>query len=843
MKLARLAILSSVALPAGLCPVAAAAADEAPIGAVAPPPQKPSTGDPSSDAEIVVTAGRRGEAKVAAETEFSEEEIASHGADDIDDLMKRLGPFIDDGKETVILINGKPVGFDRSILSYPAEALERLAVLKPEAAALYGESADKRVVNLVLKKNFSMLNVDAGANFATAGGQYGGNLSAGRSTISGDTRWNLQARISRDSGLSKDARNIPRPAGSFDSIGFISAINGDEIDPALSGAAGKLVTVAAIPMEAMSGKPALLDFVDTANERHDVDPNAFDTFQPSRRNMSLNIGVTRPLGTFTVSLSLNANKSSGAGLRGLSMASVVIPVGSPWSPFADNVMLTRPFAGDRPLRTENGSKSLGGSLTLNGAIGGWQTSLGVDYSRNWSNSLFETGIDVTRVQQLIDAGTADFNPYGIWDDSLLLASRNHSRSESLSGRAQVQKNIVDLPAGPISSSFSINASRSRSESRRSYNRGGPAEINKSTQGQVNGQLSLSIPISREGDAEIGPLGDLSVDLSMSAQTVSRNPLQKLFNGGVNWSPLSMVQLRASLDYSEISPSFELLHGPVVTTTNRIFDYARGEVAEPVWITGGNPNLGGGSRQGLSIDATVRPFDSQVLSLNFTYRQSVSKSAIASLPELTPVIEAAFSERVTRDADGRLIAVDARPINLARETDAGLSSGIALRLPGGSGEGKPTSANPLQFSVSLNHGMQLKSELQTRSGVPVIDRLVDSGQSRHSLSLQMTVGKRGIGASVNGSWSSPASVPNADGRFRFKPPMLFNASMFFEPERLFGNVEKGALLNDLKLSFDVQNLFNGYRRVRLDDGSIPAGYSRSEIDPLGRTVRMTVRKRF
>lgn len=843
MKLARLAILSSVALPAGLCPVAAAAADEAPIGAVALPPQKPSTGDPSSDAEIVVTAGRRGEAKVAAETEFSEEEIASHGADDIDDLMKRLGPFIDEGKETVILINGKPVGFDRSILSYPAEALERLAVLKPEAAALYGESADKRVVNLVLKKNFSMLNVDAGANFATAGGQYGGNLSAGRSTISGDTRWNLQARISRDSGLSKDARNIPRPAGRFDSIGFISAINGDEIDPALSGAAGKLVTVAAIPMGAMSGKPDLLDFVDTANEQHDVDPNAFDTFQPSRRNMSLNIGVARPLGTFTASLNLNANRSNGAALRGLPMASVVIPVGSPWSPFVDDVMLTRPFAGDRPLRTENGSKSLGGSLTLNGAIGPWQISLGADYSRNWSNSLFETGIDVTRVQQLIDAGTEDFNPYGIWDDSLLLARRNRTSSESLSGRVQVQKNIVDLPAGPISSSFSITASRNRSESRRSDNRGAAAEINKSTQGQVNGQLSLSIPISREGDAEIGPLGDLSVDLSMSAQTVSKNPLQKLFNGGVNWSPLSMVQLRASLDYSEISPSFELLHGPVVTTTNRIFDYARGEVAEPVWITGGNPDLGGGSRQGLSIDATVRPFDSQVLSLNFTYRQSVSKGAISSLPELTPVIEAAFSERVTRDADGRLIAVDARPINLARETDAGLSSGIALRLPGGSGEGKPTSANPLQFSVSLNHSMQLKSELQTRSGVPVIDRLVDSGQSRHSLSLQMTVGKRGIGASVNGSWSSPASVPNAEGRFRFKPPMLFNASMFFEPERLFGNVEKGALLNDLKLSFDVQNLFNGYRRVRLDDGSIPAGYSRSEIDPLGRTVRMTVRKRF
>src|SRR3546814_4201289 len=95
--------------------------------------------------------------------------MASHGADDIQDLLTRLSPFIDpSGEEPVILINGKPAGFDRSILTYPAEALQRLAVLKPEAAAQYGEPAGKRVVNLVLKKHFSMWNADAGVDFATA---------------------------------------------------------------------------------------------------------------------------------------------------------------------------------------------------------------------------------------------------------------------------------------------------------------------------------------------------------------------------------------------------------------------------------------------------------------------------------------------------------------------------------------------------------------------------------------------------------------------------------------------------------------------------------------------------
>lgn len=207
--------------------------------------------------EIVVTADRYGEAKVAAESEFDEEEIASHGADSIQDLLTRLSPFIDPGgEEPVILINGKPAGFDRSILSYPAEALQRLAVLKPEAAAQYGEAAGKRVVNLVLKKHFSMNDADAGVDFATAGGQVGGNLSANRTAIDGDMRWNATVRIGADSAFRKNARALPPRDGVFDTVGFVSAPDGGEIDPALSLIAAQPVTAAAIPPEWLTGAGA-----------------------------------------------------------------------------------------------------------------------------------------------------------------------------------------------------------------------------------------------------------------------------------------------------------------------------------------------------------------------------------------------------------------------------------------------------------------------------------------------------------------------------------------------------------------------------------------------------------
>ena len=157
--------------------------------------------------DIIVTGTRDHDAKVASESEFDENQIAAQGADSIQDLLDRLAPFVGDAAP-VILINGRPAGFDRSILSYPAEALSRLAILKPQAAAVYGAAPGKRVVNLILKPKFSSLTADAGVNAATAGGQQGNTLSIGRTEILGDTRWNIQFRYSRDSALLKSARKV-----------------------------------------------------------------------------------------------------------------------------------------------------------------------------------------------------------------------------------------------------------------------------------------------------------------------------------------------------------------------------------------------------------------------------------------------------------------------------------------------------------------------------------------------------------------------------------------------------------------------------------------------------------
>ena len=196
-------------------------------------------------------------------------------------------------------------------------------------------------------------------------------------------------------------------------------------------------------------------------------------------------------------------------------------------------------------------------------------------------------------------------------------------------------------------------------------------------------------------------------------------------------------------------------------------------------------------------------------------------------------------------------MDARPIRIVHDITERLNNGLTLMFaPGRKGEGASAAlaTNPWRFTLSVNHGWLLRSELLTAPGAPVIDRLDgDTAQSRHSLNVQLVAGKPGMGVTLDGNWQSgfrlraPAGSGQQD--YRHRPVTTLNLRLFAEPERLLRMQETPAWLSDLNISLDVRNLFNAYRRVVLDDGSVPAGYRRYDVDPLGRTVQLSVRKRF
>jgi outer membrane receptor protein involved in Fe transport len=224
-----------------------------------------------------------------------------------------------------------------------------------------------------------------------------------------------------------------------------------------------------------------------------------------------------------------------------------------------------------------------------------------------------------------------------------------------------------------------------------------------------------------------------------------------------------------------------------------------------------------------------------------------------LPAPTPVIERTFPERFVRDAAGRLVSVDARPISIARDLSERLDNSVTLSLAPGAGKGEGAAGalapNPWQFSLSINHGWLLRSELLIRAGLPAIDRLGgDTAQSRHSVGFQLVAARSGLGMTLDGNWQSGFRLrdPDAVGGardYRHKAVTIMNLRLFAEPGRLLRTAEKPAWLSELNVSIDIQNLFDTYRRVTLGDGRVPAGYERYEVDPLGRTIQLSVRKRF
>jgi len=525
------------------------------------------------------------------------------------------------------------------------------------------------------------------------------------------------------------------------------------------------------------------------------------------------------------------------------MVSLILPGDSHWPPDGGTVILTRPFAGTRPLRNDNRTQTLGASLTLTGRIAGVQTSLAADFSSSDNYGLLETGVDVERLQHLVDVENRDL--YAPFDDSLLLVQRSRSRATNVNVRMNLQTLFLELPAGPLSWSFSANAGRTHSAITQNDNTASLS--NRFTQFRSTGQTSVNLPISSRGSS-FAALGDLAVDISLGLQSMAGSTAQTSYGGGMTWTPFAQIQLRGSIDRSQSSPTFEQLNGPIITTINRIFDYDRQEFVEAAWTTGGNPLLGRGSQSSISVSMTVQPLARQTLAINFGYRQFVAKNSPTAFPELTPAMEAAFPDRITRGAAGKLLAVDARAINIERQQDANLSSSIDWRLGGRRHGGSGVTplnlaADRLQVNFALSYQLHLRSESLIRRGLPMIDRLANSGGSRHALDLRINLGKRAFGGSLSASWNSASRIVGTDEVFRLTPPLRFNLSSFANLDRLMKSRRGAAWRRGLKISLDVQNLFEGYPRVTLLDGSVPAGYSRNEADPLGRTVRLAFRKQF
>lgn len=896
---------------AALDPATAVSAPLAPAAVEQAKPQvKPEFREdgPNEVEGLTIQADRRGkvEGMIEPELELNEAEIQSFGAGSIGELLTMLTPQTtstrgrDGGGGPVMLVNGRRISGFQEIQGIPPEAIEKFQVLPEEVALSYGYKADQRVVNIILKKNYNALMTQVAATVATDGGRIDPNAGANRVHINGDKRWNVDLQVSHDPYLLERDRDIVRsPNGQpFDLVGNVGGIGGAPLDPALSALVGSPVTFAGVPGSAQTGRASLSDFAANANRYNTGDLTQDRSLLARSDKATLKGSYSLDLNKQTqLTITGNLEDSSSRSLLGLPGVTFNLPAGSPFSPFSQAVTGYRFIDAPDAMARDVDTLRTQVSTAANGRIKDWRWNITGDFDRTKTDTTTGRGLDITAFQTAITARDPTVNPFGQISPGLYKTAppdTAHSVSTSTSAELVLNGNLFQVPAGALQTTLKIGANSKSLDSKTV--RSGVTTMRDITRTTESVQGSFSLPLTSTRQNVLAKVGDLSVNFNAGYDELSDLGGLTTLGGGVNWSPIKKISFIASFTDEEGAPSTNQINDPVVVTPNvSVFDFTTGQTVIISRTDGGNAALRNDNRQVQKLGVNYKPIEKVELTFNATYTRSETKNMIASFPAITPDLEAAFPDRFTRDATGRLLAIDARPVNFASAEAENIRWGFNLfkavgtptpgapggfggpgggrgpgggggmmRMggggPGGPGGGggmggpPPGMMRPGQgmFQLSVYHTWRLTDEITVRKGLPVLDQLDGSalsargGQARHELQIQGGYFKDGLGMRFNGAWKASTWVNGGatGGQTLYFSDLATVGVNFFAnfsvPARKKA-VDKFPILKGAQVSLNFENLLDAKQTVRDQNGATPQAYQKDYLDPLGRTVRINFRK--
>ena len=821
---------------------------------------------------VVITPPTRGktEGPVQPDLTLGAEEIEATGATTVEDLVTLLEAEITtgdpDAPPPVYLANGRRISGFQEISGLPSQAIERMDVLPAAAALAYGYRPNQRVVNFVLRKRFRSVAAEGQVTGATAGGRTTERFDGDVFRLAGEERTTLGLDWRQDSTLFEAERDIvraPSATSPYGLVGNVAATSfGSEIDPALSSLAGGVVAVARAPEAAAAGAADLAAFAAGAGDPELSGLVANRSLQPSLGQGTLKAAVTRDIAhKASVTVSLDLEDARRTSFLGLPATSVRLPAGSPFSPFARDVTVYRYL--DAPwsqLREAAASKGRLG-LAANGYVGDWRWSLTGGYDGSRTETVTGRGVDSSAWKAAVAARDPAVNPFGPIPRALLKANaRDRAKSKSRAAKAELVLNgdVAEIPAGRISSTVKLGgeAVKQTSEAVRAgvSSAGGYERRTVSVQGDVD------VPLASRAREVLPALGELTASLNAGYDVATYRD-RLAFGAGLHWSPNRLVTANLSVSQEETAPSANQVADPVLLTPSvTVFDFATGQSVTVSRLEGGNNGLTNDRRRVLRAGVSFRPLGRDGgptrLTLNANYVRTRIDDPVANFPLITPALEAAFPERFTRNAEGVLTAIDSRPLNFDAIDREELRGGINLtrflgRAPKGASkalvQAKRKKAGQVQLSV--NYVWRLRDETTLRDGLPPLDLLNGAstsrrGQPKRELNFRLNAFKQGFGVNLNGNWRGGSVIDAGQangGALRFAPQTTINLSAFYEFPR---DVKAGGAsrwLAGARVTLAADNLFYSRPVVKDAKGATPQAYQADYLDPLGRTVRLTLRK--
>jgi len=480
-----------------------------------------------------------------------------------------------------------------------------------------------------------------------------------------------------------------------------------------------------------------------------------------------------------------------------------------------------------PLKQSANANTARLGFQLTGQVGRFVWGATGSYSRLTTNSSGAIGLD--------DTGSLAFDR----TDSTLNAG---GLQLSLSGR------IASLPAGAVVANAKAGFGYQGFFSEDAYP---GASLARSDLARTDRSASFntSLPITNRDDHVGSAAGDLSATVNLSLDDVSNFGALWSQSYGLDWLPLKKVHFNAIFTDHQTPPTVQQVLAPETITPNvEMFDFVTGQTVYVTSISGGAPNLHVTDDKQASSGVALGPFFDKTM-FSAHYEQHRIRDAVGTLPPLTADVELAFPDRFIRDADGTLVEIDNRSVNLQRQDMNDLKWGFNAWFPFGPAT---NGGMPNRFEFSAFDTWVQKDEILIRDGIPTLNLLNGApsngagGQPRHQIDWTALLYKDGLGAVLNGTWKSATSV--GTGHALSSDTLLFS-TLGTANLRLFADLGRLPATHDhewahgLRVALQVMNLFDRRQSVQDSEGATPIAFAPGYLDPVGRTVWLTVRKAF
>jgi hypothetical protein len=794
--------------------------------------------------QIVITGARpRGSVvgDIPPENTLDARDVRATGATSINELLEALAPQIGSaqgrgGGSPVLLLNGQRISGFRELRDVPTEAILRVEILPEEVALKYGYRADQKVVNIVLRERFRSTVAQLGAGAATDGGYATGNADLTRLMIqrSGRTQFNLHAE--GNSLLTEDERDIRPDADSPDGAAGLAArsLVGTKRDVRGSTVLNRTILgnvsgTLNVELEHNEGR-SLIGLDDTLSE-------------PLARNVTTN---SAHLGT-----TLNWDKAKWHWN---------VTGNADWDRAVTGTDTDDPdFRRDRARET---TTSADVTATANGSLfklpaGNASSTVRVEASTVHLDTERRSQGVVTPNDLSRTSGTAAVNV------DLPISRRNRDFSAlgnlTLNANAEVNQlsdfgTLTKYGAGanwsPVDR-LNFLTSWTREE--------GPPTINQL------GDPILDTPETRIFDFTTGQT------VLVTARTGGNPDLdadrRSVFKLGGYWQPIAKTDLRFRADYVHQTIDRPISNISVTPAIEQAFPGRFQRTGPGCSVT----PIDYATCQLVSVDLTPVNFDSSrrdTLRIGFDFSKPLKsrRPSQSVIDQIRAQFRGAGGRGGAGGARGSAAGASSRgdnppppptPPDGSPSRDADPPSGGGPGGPGGfggggrgfggGGRGGFGSRGRLQFSLTDTITFVDKTviapglELDYLHGDAAGQR---GGTPRHLVQAQAGWSNNGLGARIGANWRSGTTVNTLTGDdLHFSPLATFDLRLFANP----GDVPEVALkhpwLRGTQFRLEVTNIFNSRPSVHDAAGAVPTNYQPDLLDPIGRTVMISIRKLF